>query len=496
MSEKNHYDCLILGAGISGIDAGYYLQQHSPWASFLILDRRENLGGTWDFFKYPGIRSDSDMFTFGFSWKIWRSSTPIATAEEILTYLNEAADEQGLREKMRFKTDISVAEWKSSDNRWHLTTTTGETYSCNTLFGCMGYYSYENPNRPEFPGEERFKGKIIHPQLWDKECDKEIKDAKVALVGSGATSVTLLPNITDKVEKVTMVQRTPTYIAALPGTDRIAELLKKFFPMDLAVWLNRWKQVLYGAFFYQLCTRYPNWARKFVRKMMWKNCESFMSQEEFDKHFSPPYNPWQQRFCLAPKGDFYKALGTDKADIVTGHIETFTENGIKMKDGTFIEADLIIGATGLTLQQNLPFSTIKTLIDGKEYKANEHKIYNSIMLDEVPNFGFVFGYTNASWTLKADISALYFTKMINYMRDNNIVKLMPVVDPDIEYKWDAFSGGLSSGYIVKAAAVVPKMGDKAPWNGGGNYIYDLISLSINGFDTESLKLDYGNKKTQ
>lgn len=494
MGEDNHYDCLILGAGISGIDVAYHLQKYSPWASFLILDRRSNIGGTWDFFKYPGIRSDSDMFTFGFSWKIWKSSTPIATAEQILSYLTEAATEQNLMKKMRFKTDIAVAEFTSSDNRWHLTTTDGQKYSCNVLFGCMGYYSYENPHQPTFPGQDRFQGRIVHPQLWDEDCDQQIKDAKVALVGSGATTVTLLPNIADTVKTVTMVQRTPTYIAALPRMDAVTEFLKRWLPEDLAVWLNRWKQILYGAFFYQLCTRYPAWAKKSVMKLMKKHMGNAMTHEEFEKHFTPPYNPWEQRFCLAPGGDFFKAFQGGKASIVTGHIDTLTESGIRMKDGTNIEADIIIGATGLTLQQNLPFSTIKVLVDGTEYKASEHKIYKAVMLNDVPNFGFVFGYTNASWTLKADIASYYFTQMMNYMRDNNIVKMMPVVDPDQEFTWQPFSGGLTAGYIARAAQVVPQVGDRPPWSGGGNYLKDYINLSVRGFNTESLQMQYGNKK--
>jgi len=492
--QKKHFDCLILGAGISGLDVAYHLQQYSPWANYKILERRSNIGGTWDFFKYPGIRSDSDMYTFGFSWKIWRSSTPIATAEQILNYLNEAAEEEGIKKNICFNTDISNADWSSSDNCWTLKTTKGDEFSCNVLFGCMGYYSYENPYKPNFPGQEKFGGKIVHPQQWDAECDKLIKGAKVALVGSGATSVTLLPNISDTVGHVTMVQRTPTYIAAQPKTDRVSEFLKRWLPEDMAVYVNRWKQILLGALFYQWCTRYPDRARKFIQGNMQKCIGDSMTNEEFQKHFSPPYNPWEQRFCLAPGGDFFKPIREGKASVVTGHIETFTENGIQMKDGTFVEADFIIGATGLTLQNNLPFGTIKATVDGKEYKASEHAIYKGVMLSDMPNVGFVFGYTNASWTLKADIAAYYFTQMINYMKDNNIDKLMPVVDKKQNIEWRPFNGGLSAGYIARAAAVVPKVGDVSPWAGGGNYILDKISLSLRGFNLESMEVHSGDKK--
>jgi len=495
MSGADHYDCLIIGAGISGIDVAYHLQQYSPWASFLILERRDNIGGTWDFFKYPGIRSDSDMFTFGFSWKIWRSSTPIATADEILAYLTEAVAEQGLGEKMRFQTDISTAEWSSDENKWTLTTASGMKYSCNVLFGCMGYYSYETPHTPALPGQERFRGRIVHPQQWSSDCDQEIKNARVALIGSGATSVTLLPNIVDTVEHVTMVQRTPTYISALPRVDRIAEALKRWLPEDTAIWLNRWKNVIFGFLFYQFCTRYGDRAKKFIRNNMKKVVGDSMTDEEFDKHFTPPYDPWQQRFCLAPGGDFFKSFKTGKATIVTGHIDTLTETGLKMKDGTEIEADFIIAATGLTLQQNLPFSTIKVTIDGVEYKASDHKIYKSVMLSDVPNTGFVFGYTNASWTLKADIASFYFCQMINYMRDNNVVKMMPVVDTNEDIEWGPFTGGLTAGYIVRAKSVVPQTGNKEPWSGGSNYLKDRYNIYMKGFNTDSLEMVYSNKKS-
>ena len=255
MVEENHYDCLIIGAGISGLDAAYYLQQHCKWASYAILERRANLGGTWDFFKYPGIRSDSDMYTFGFSWKIWKSAKPIAPAKDILEYLNEAAEEQGILKHVNFHTDVASATWESSDNLWHLTTAMGKKYSCNVLFGCSGYYSYETPFEPTFPGQDKFSGTIVHPQKWTAEHDNKVVGAKVALIGSGATAVTILPNISDCASHVTLIQRTPTYIAARPETDPIANFCNNWLPQSLAVKINRWKAVILGSLFYQFCIR-------------------------------------------------------------------------------------------------------------------------------------------------------------------------------------------------------------------------------------------------
>jgi len=491
---EQHWDCLIIGAGISGLDAAYHLKEHASWASYQILERRSNLGGTWDFFKYPGIRSDSDMFTFGFSWKIWRSAEPIATGEAILDYLREAAEEQGLMEKIRFNTDIDSASWSSVDNKWHLVTKSGAKFSCDVLFGCTGYYSYENPYEPKFPGQERFPGPIVHPQKWTEEHDKTIVGKKVAMIGSGATAVTILPNIADSASHVTMVQRTPTYIAAKPKIDPIANFVNTWLPESIAVRVNRWKAVLLGALFYQYCTRYPESAKRLIKKGMFKEVSSVMSEKEFEKHFSPPYNPWEQRFCLAPGGDFFAPIREGKATIVTGHINTLTETGIEMKSGEKVEADFIISATGLTMQHNFPFSTMKVTIDGEAYKAPDHLMYNGIMIGDVPNFAFIMGYTNASWTLKADIASLFFAKLLNYMRDNKVAKVVPKEDPAAELKRQPVDGGLSSGYFSRAAEHMPKQGDKAPWQGGVNYILDLISMSLGGLSKDSLEFTSADKK--
>jgi len=464
------------------------LNTHCDWVNYAILERRSNLGGTWDFFKYPGIRSDSDMYTFGFSWKIWKTSKPIATGEEIMTYLTEAANEQGIMDKIMFNTDVKKAEWVSKNNCWYLTTTKGTTFSCNMLFGCTGYYSYENPYRPTFPGEENFTGTIIHPQKWNEESDNIIVDKKVAIIGSGATAVTILPNIADKTNHVTMIQRTPTYIVARPEVDPIAKFLSDWLPQTLALKLNRWKIVLLSTLFFQYCVNFPERAKNYVRNNMWNNVkDSDMTKEEFDKHFTPPYNPWDQRLCLTPAADFFGAINEGKASIVTGHIEKFTDKGIKLKDGDLVEADVVICATGLTLQQNFPFSTIDVIIDGNPYKASEKMIYKGVMLSDVPNFSFIIGYTNASWTLKADIAALFFTKLLNYMKKNKLGTVYPKIS-DEYHEVGSCNLGLQSGYISRAADTMPKQGNKYPWKVGMNYILDLISLWWYGIeDKESLK---------
>jgi len=485
--NHEHFDCLIIGASISGIDAAYHLKKYCNWAKYAILERRSNLGGTWDLMKYPGIRSDSDMYTYGFSWKIWKSAKPISIGEDILAYLTEAAKEQGIIEKIMFDTDVRKAEWLSKDSCWYLTTSKGTQFSCNMLFGCTGYYSYENPYRPIFPGENNFSGPIIHPQQWNDEADNQIIDKKVAIIGSGATAVTILPNISHKTKHVTMIQRTPTYIVAIPEVDPLANFLLKWLPQNLALVLNRWKAVLYGAYFFQFCKMFPERSKKLIKKAMWEAVKGGMSKEDFHKNFTPPYNPWDQRLCLTPGADFFDSIKEGKASVVTGHIEQLTDRGVELKGGKFVEADLIISATGLTLQQNFPFSTMEVTIDGDLYKAPDKMIYKGVMLSDVPNFSFIMGYTNASWTLKADIACIYFTKLLNYMKKNNFGTVCPRVTEGYHHEGSS-SLGLTSGYVSRAANVMPKEGNKHPWKLRMNYILDLVSLWWNGIeDKEGLK---------
>ena len=493
MAGEKHFDVIVIGAGISGIDAAYHLKTHSSWASYTILERRTNLGGTWDFFKYPGIRSDSDMYTFGFSWKLWKSAQPIAPGEDILAYLTEAANEQGIMEKIRFNTDVRKAVWSSLDNRWHLTTSTGALYSCNMLFGCTGYYSYEHPYQPTFPGEKRFCGKIVHPQNWTSEDDELIVGKKVAIIGSGATAVTLLPNIANITSHVTMVQRTPSYIGAKPDVDPISKFLGDWLPSIIATKLMRWRAVLLGFLFFQYCAKFPEKAKELVIGAMRKQVKNVMSEEEVVKHFTPPYNPWEQRFCLAPDGDFFAPIREGKASIVTDHIECFTEKGIQMKGGQHVDADLIIRSTGLTFQPNFPFSTMEVTIDGEPYVPASKMLYKSVMLSDVPNFAFIMGYTNASWTLKADIAAMYFVKLLNYMKDHKLAVACPRIGSDVNCTGENMTG-LSSGYLTRAVEKMPKQGSKHPWRTLQNYLVDSFSLWWGGVKDNSMEFVPCDKK--
>ena len=493
MAKELYFDCIIIGAGISGIDAGYYLNTYCDWASYAILERRSNIGGTWDFFKYPGIRSDSDMYTFGFNWKIWNSPKPIAPGDDIIEYLTEAANEQGIMNKIKFNTDVKTAVWSSSDKRWFLTTTTGIRYSCNMLFGCTGYYSYEHPFEPSFKGEKDFKGKIVHPQKWSSEDDKLIIGKKVAMIGSGATAVTILPNISDVAEHVTMIQRTPSYIGAKPDIDPISKWLSDWLPQGIACKINRWRAIIMGFLFFQYCSRFPDHAKKLIKGATRKQVKNVMSDEEIDKHFTPPYSPWEQRFCLAPDGDFFDPIRKGKASIVTDHIDCFTENGIRMKSGQHIEADFIIRATGLTFQPNFPFSTMEVTIDGELYKPADKLLYKSVMLSDVPNFAFVMGYTNASWTLKADVACSYFVNLLNYMKQHNYISAIPRVGSHITTT-DENMTGLSSGYLTRALASMPKQGSQQPWRTLQNYFVDSFNLWWNGVEDESMEFTTGDKK--
>ena len=488
-----HFDCIVIGAGISGINAGYHLNTYCKWANYIILERRSNIGGTWDFFKYPGIRSDSDMYTFGFSWKIWRTATPIAEGNDILDYLKEAAYEQNIIQNIKFNTDVKTLVWSSEDKRWYLTTANGLEYSCNTIFGCTGYYSYENPYIPTINGEENFIGKIVHPQNWTSKDDAGIVGKNVAIIGSGATAVTLLPNIAKTAKHVTVVQRTPSYIGAKPHVNPISKWALNWLPQSLAVRLNRWRAIIMGFLFFHFCSFFPERAKKLIKTATRKQVKNVMSDEEIEKHFTPPYNPWEQRFCAAPDGDFFSPIRARKASIVTDHIECITKNGIKMKSGSHVDADFIVKATGLTFQPNFPFSTIKVSINGKPFKMKGKMVYKSIMLSDVPNFAFTMGYTNASWTLKSDIACSYFCKLLNHMKDNKFSVVCPRIGADVLATEENFTG-LSSGYLNRAKENMPKQGSKHPWRTLQNYFVDLFSLWWSGVKDDSLEFVSHNKK--
>jgi len=483
MGDEKHVDCLILGAGISGINTAYYLQKHCKWASYKILERRANLGGTWDFIKYPGIRNDSDMYTYGFSWKIWKSSKPFANAGDILDYLNEGAQEQGIKEKIHFNTDVKTAKWMSSNNRWHLETVLGEKYSCDVLVGCTGYFSYENPFEPTFPGQKNFLGEMVHSHKWTEEHDKMIVGKKVCMIGSGATAVSILPSIANVVAHVTMVQEIPSYISSKPNVSSF----NGWLPSSMAGRLNRWKNMAALSLYYRYCLWFPESAKKSLKADMFEKVESTMSYEEFEKHFTPPYNPWEERVNLSPGGDFFKPIRDKKATIVTGQIDHLTEHGIQMKNGEHVDADFIISATGMNVQHNFPFSTIQVSVDGEPYQASTHLLYQGIMLNDVPNFTFVVGCSYSSWTLKADLASLYSVKLMKYMKSNKIARVVPREDPKDDVKRSHFIGGFTTRHFVRGGDIMPKVGNKKPWKFGFNYIKDRTKLTLGILNKDSLE---------
>jgi cation diffusion facilitator CzcD-associated flavoprotein CzcO len=469
--ETQHLDVLIVGAGLSGIGAAWHLQKNCPAKSYAILEGRERSGGTWDLFRYPGVRSDSDMYTLGYSFRPWKEAKAIADGSSILTYIRETASDHGIDSKIRFNHRVTKAGWSSADARWTVEVERGPSrepvrLTCSFLFMCSGYYDYAAGYTPDFPGIERFAGQVVHPQKWSDEIAYAGK--RVVVIGSGATAVTVVPSMAETAEHVTMLQRSPTYVVARPAEDAIANKLRRRLPLKLAYALTRWKNVLMGMYFYQLCKRKPERVKSLilggVRQMLGPDYD-------IGTHFTPRYNPWDQRLCLVPDADLFRAIRRNKVSVVTGDIDTFTETGIKLKSGAELPADLIVTATGLALQL-LGGMTLE--VDGKSVDPAELLTYKGMMYSDVPNFAVVTGYTNASWTLKADLVCEYVCRLINHMTRKGYRQCMPRVDdPAMERKpWVDFS----SGYIQRSAHRFPKQGSKRPWKLHQNYALDLLNL--------------------
>ena len=475
MSSK-HLDVIIVGAGLSGIGAAVHLQRDCPNKSYAILENRQAIGGTWDLFRYPGIRSDSDMYTLGYSFKPWTNPKAIADGPSIRDYIQETARENGIDKHIRFGRKIIKSSWSTADALWtvdveHVGTGKVEHLTCNFLWMCTGYYKYDQGYTPEFPGRDSFKGQIIHPQFWPENLDYSGK--KVVIIGSGATAVTLLPAMTDKAAHVTMLQRSPTYIVTIPEKDPIATGLRRFLPEKAVYRITRAKNVSLTLGFFNLAKKKP----KPVRRLLLSLTRRQLGGKVDMKHFTPSYNPWDERLCAVPDGDLFKVLRQGKASVVTDHIDTFTEKGIKLKSGQELEADIIITATGLDLQimGGASFS-----VDGKPVKLTERMNYKGILFEGMPNLAMVFGYTNASWTLKADISSEYVCRVLNQMDKKGMRQSMPVnKDPSVQQ--EAFVE-MHSGYIQRALAHLPKQGNKAPWKVYMNYMLDLGTLRYKPID--------------
>jgi len=480
-----HKDIIVVGAGISGIAAAYNLQKSCPNKSFAILEGRSALGGTWDLFKYPGIRSDSDMHTLGFRFKPWIHKKSIADASSILEYLNETVDEYGIRDKIVFNQKVTAANWLSEKSLWELNVMNeGQSISmtCNFLFLCGGYYSYDKPYMPKFPEQDRFEGQVIHPQFWDESLD--YSDKKVIVIGSGATAVTLVPAIAKNAAHVTMLQRSPSYVVSAPGEDSWSQALNKIFPIRLTYFLIRWKNIFRTSLGFYLSRKYPERVKDRLINLVQ---EELGNDYDVEKHFTPRYNPWDQRMCLVPDSDLFNSIKCGKASVVTDHIEHFTERGILVKSGEHLEADIIVTATGIELNA---LNDIEVSVNNEKVEPHNRLSYKGMMLSGVPNLAFSFGYVNASWTLRADLTCEYVCRLLNRMDKLGVNTCIPQEDPtaivDDEYI------DFSSGYVQRALDRLPKQGKKAPWRNYQNYLKDIFLVRIFSIKDSTLKF-YNSK---
>ncbi len=460
-----HFDVLIVGAGLSGIGAAAHLKMECPGKTFVILEGREAMGGTWDLFRYPGIRSDSDMFTFGYRFRPWNDTKSLADGASILKYILETAEEYDLLEKIRYNHRVVKAEWSTDDANWKVTVNTGDEdvqITTNFLYLCTGYYEYDEGYTPEFKGREKFNGQIVHPQKWTD--DIEYADKKVVVIGSGATAVTLVPALAKKAKHVTMLQRSPTYILSVPAKDKIANFLRKVLPSRASYTISRWKNVIIGMSIYSLSRKRPT----LLKKILDRGVKKEVGEELANEHFRPHYNPWDQRLCLVPDSDLFKVIREKKASVVTNHIETFTETGIELKSGEHIDADIIVTATGLAMKI---MAGLQLVVDGKPVELSKTITYKGMMYSDVPNAASAFGYTNASWTLKADLTAQYICRMLNFMDEKSYAICTPRLDdPSVKPEPPV---DFSSGYIQRAMKDLPKQGSKLPWRVNQNYIKDI-----------------------
>ncbi|OBI53675.1 FAD-containing monooxygenase EthA [Mycobacterium kyorinense] len=476
-----HLDVVIVGAGISGISAAWHLQERCPSKSYAILERRENLGGTWDLFKYPGIRSDSDMFTLGFRFKPWRSAKSIADGASIWNYINEAATENGIDKHIRYRHRVVGADWSDADNQWTLTVDHDgqqKRITASFVFACSGYYNYDEGYSPTFPGSEDFAGTIIHPQHWPEDLDYAGK--KIVVIGSGATAVTLIPALVNSGSgHVTMLQRSPTYIGSLPGVDPIAVRANKFLPARAAHFVNRWKAIGFSTGQYQM----SRWFPKFMRNLLMTMAQRRLPEGyDVEKHFGPRYKVWDERLCLAPDGDFFRAIRHGKADVVTDTIDRFTETGIKLNSGEELEADIIVTATGLNMQL---LGGVQPSRNGKPIDLTSLMTYKGLMFSGIPNFAITFGYTNASWTLKADLVSEFVCRLLNYMDAKGFDTVEPQ-HPGAGVDELPFMD-FTPGYFRRSMHLLPKSGSQAPWRLKQNYLLDMRLIRYGRVDEKALR---------
>lgn len=483
-----HFDVMIVGAGLSGIGGACHLRLRHPNKSFVILEGRNAMGGTWDLFRYPGVRSDSDMYTLGYRFRPWRDAKAIADAPSILNYIRDTASEFDVAKEIRYGHRVKHASWSTANGLWTVeaevdsekskkrSSLSTKSFTCNFLYLCTGYYDYEAGYTPEWNGVERFAGQIVHPQKWPEDLDYEGK--RVVVIGSGATAVTLVPAMAQKAAHVTMLQRSPTYVVSRPAEDKIANTLRGLLPAGAAYAITRWKNVFLQMFFYNLARSRPD----LFKWMCARGVRNHLGEEYDLKHFTPPYNPWDQRLCLVPDSDLFNSIRDGRATVVTDQIETFTERGLQLKAGEHLDADIIVTATGLVLKL---MSGLQLKVDGAPVDLSKTITYKGMMYSDVPNLASAFGYTNASWTLKCDLTSEYVCRLIKHMEQHGYSQCTPRVN-DPEFKAEPVID-FNSGYVLRALHTLPQQGTKTPWRVHQNYVKDLSMLRFGNVDDGTME---------
>ncbi len=481
-TDAEHFDVLIVGAGLSGIGAACHLRRDCPDYSFALLEARDSLGGTWDLFRYPGIRSDSDMYTLGYSFKPWTNPQAIADGPSILKYLRETAEEYGVTNLIRYRHRVVSAAWCSDSATWTLAVRRGDddepvTMRCNFLLSCSGYYDYAQGYTPVFEGQDDFTGRLVHAQHWPEHLD--YRDRKVVVIGSGATAVTLVPELAKQAASTVMLQRSPTYIASIPSRDSLAERLRGHLPAGVVYRLTRWKRVLWQMYVYNISRRRPREVKRYLVNLVRRELGPDFDVET---HFTPRYNPWDQRLCAVPDSDMFAAIREKRATVVTDHIERFTPRGLRLRSGRELEADIVVLATGLNMQF---MGNVSLTVDGRAVIPSEQLVYRGMMLSNVPNLAQVFGYTNSSWTLKADLTSDYVCRLLRHMRRTGARQVMARLRPG--ETGEAPLLDFSAGYVLRARDRFPRQGSETPWRLHQNYLLDFLSLRFSSLTRTALE---------
>lgn len=480
--ENRHQDVIIVGAGLSGVGAAHYIQDRCPERSYTILEARSAMGGTWDLFRYPGIRSDSDMFTLGYAHRPWRDPKAIADGPSILKYIQDLAEEEGIDKNIQYNFKVKSASWSSENAQWTVATEQTETkeivqFTCNFLFMCSGYYSYDAGYTPDFKNLDQYKGNFVHPQEWTENI--EYAGKKVIVIGSGATAITLVPELAKEAEKVVMLQRSPTYLISKPSEDKVANFLRRWLPAKMAYFLIRWRNILLGILFFNLSRSKPN----FMKKLFIAGIKKELGPDyDVSKHFTPTYNPWDQRVCLVTNSDLFAAIKEDKVEMVTDHIEAFTEKGIKLKSGAELKADLIVSATGLQLKF---MAGMEITVDNQKISPPDLLAYRGMMFNNVPNLAMSTGYTNASWTLKTDLTCEYVCRLLNHMKKTGTKQCIARTNGEPMEKEPLLD--FNSGYVLRSIDNFPKQGSKHPWKLHQNYAKDIFNFRYSSLKDKVLE---------